>query len=124
MTGKADASTGFSAGLDAFSGPTGQGFIPAWRVIGPFQTRKAQRANRLGLDVVYLPEQRVNLKAKYQGSEGQPVQWQRAAIESDGLVDLLGHFHPNEQVVAYASDKRFNRRKNRNSRCCSVQTTA
>ncbi len=102
MTGKADASTGFSAGLDAFSVQPDKGFIPAWRVIGPFPNPKGAAGDRLGLDVVYLPEQRVNLKAKYQGSEGQPVQWQRAAIESDGLVDLLGHFHPNEQVVAYA----------------------
>jgi len=102
VRGKDAASDGYSAGLDAFVVTPERDFITHWSVIGPFPNPTDPRGERLGLDTPRPPEKEINAKKTYVGVNGQEVRWQRIKAGSDGMIDLIGRFSPEELVVAYA----------------------
>ena len=78
------------------------GFITSWQVIGPFDNRGEQ-----GFDVVYPPEQKIDLKAQYEGKprDDQPrtVAWRPATTQDEfGVVDLNKAIGQENGVVGYA----------------------
>jgi len=101
VTGKEPASRGYNVGLDAFVLKPRLEFIREWSVIGPFPNPRDSAGNRLGIDLVYPPEKRIDLAAAYEGVEGQSVRWAPVRAREDGFVELYG-FKPNELVVVYA----------------------
>ena len=98
---KDPASAGYEVGLDAFALHPYRAFIPAWYICGPFPNAQDSLLGRLGLDLVYPPEQEINLKKTYRGAGGREVRWQLAKVQESGFLDLT-IFHPSDFVVAYA----------------------
>jgi hypothetical protein len=101
VTGKNEKSSGFGAGIDVFIPVPQRAYIPAWQLIGPFDNPRDEKLNRLGIDVVYPPEQEIDLGKTYQGVNGQPVKWTLTPTPARGRMDLY-HFDPYEMVVVYA----------------------
>jgi hypothetical protein len=66
-------------------------FITEWLIAGPFPNEGDK-----GLDAVYPPEQARTLEDALKA-----VQWRRVKA-ADGVLNLLPHFQPNTNVVAYA----------------------
>jgi len=102
IEGKDDASSGFSAGLDALRLNPVRMFIPAWNIIGPFENERESDLLRYGLDKVYPPEEKVDLKAVYKGIDDKPVKWKKVKTPANGYISLWDKFDPYEFVVCYA----------------------
>ncbi|HVX11290.1 MAG TPA: hypothetical protein VHC22_08935 [Pirellulales bacterium] len=78
------------------------GFITHWQVIGPFDNR-----GELGFDVVYPPEENIDLTAKYEGkprdAEPRSVDWQPTTTQDEfGVVDLKKAIVQENGVAGYA----------------------
>lgn len=69
-------------------------FITDWLIAGPFPNENCK-----GFDTPYPPEQTKSLDDALKAAE-----WKRAGV-SDSIMDLLPHFKPNTNVVAYALAK-------------------
>ena len=105
VTGKDRASAGNCVGLDAFVVSSEKEFITNWKVAGPFPNPSDNEGKRIGLDTQYPPENGKGESASFTGSGGKKIKWQRVTAASDGFVNLLGRFSPDELVVAYASSE-------------------
>lgn len=69
-----------------------------WQIIGPFPSAELLK----GHDVVFPPEQAINLNASYEGASG-PVSWRPYRVPEGGLgIDLKTLYEPSENVTAYA----------------------
>ncbi|HTY09566.1 MAG TPA: glycoside hydrolase family 172 protein [Bacteroidota bacterium] len=101
LKGKDPASTGYAVGLDAFVMKPYRSYVPAWYVCGPFPNPQDSLHGRIGIDVVYPPEQEIDLKKKYRGANGQEVRWRLTKCGKNGLLDL-STFHPSDLTVGYA----------------------
>jgi hypothetical protein len=74
------------------------GFLPAWRLIGPFDN-----AGGKGFDTVYPPERELNFSAKYAGKT-EEVAWEEHRTENEyGIVDLAKALEPFKGAVTYAA---------------------
>jgi hypothetical protein len=78
------------------------GFVTTWQVIGPFDNRGEQ-----GFDVVYRPEQKIDLTAQYEGKprDGKPrsVSWHETTTQDEfGIVDLNKALGQENGVAGYA----------------------
>ncbi|HEY9167113.1 MAG TPA: glycoside hydrolase family 172 protein [Candidatus Kryptonia bacterium] len=103
ITGKDKSASGYSVGIDAILISPEKNFITDWNIIGPFPNPSDAQGNRLGLDIPYPPEKEIRLSGTYSGVGGQKIKWQRVKAGNDGMVNLLGHFNPEELVVSYAT---------------------
>lgn len=73
------------------------GLLSDWWVIGPFDHRKG-----IGFDVVYSPEQEVDLRKKYSGMLGE-VSWVHLdADDRHGIVDLNKLLARHKGAIVYA----------------------
>ncbi|MCG6154489.1 hypothetical protein [Rubinisphaera margarita] len=73
------------------------GFLNTWHLIGPFDNR-----DKKGFDVVYPPENEINLEAEYEGQLG-PVRWQQLQTDDPyGLLNIATDFGPYKGAVVYA----------------------
>lgn len=73
------------------------GLLTQWHVIGPFDNRDMQ-----GFDVVYPPEEEVDLQATYEGLLGE-VSWIELSSErEDGTFDLAELTAPHKGAIDYA----------------------
>ena len=78
------------------------GFLRRWKVIGPFDN-----SGRAGFEVVYPPENKIDLSATYNGKSG-PVGWtDHATADPYGMLDVNQAYGPLKEVVAYASSEFF-----------------
>src|SRR5690606_34912516 len=96
------AAEGRSLGLDAFVIEPDRKFIPEWYVIGPFPNPVSEDGRREGLDVVYPPEEEIDLSATYVGALGQPVSWKKTGLDPAGRLQLWGRFEPSDLITSYA----------------------
>jgi len=72
--------------------------VTEWMVIGPF----ANEGDLGGHNIVYPPEQGIDLAAAYSGLNGD-VRWMKCSMEGKRVsVDFTKIFQPTEQVCAYA----------------------
>ncbi len=101
VRGKDPGSAGYDVGLDAFALHPYRAFISTWNICGPFPLAQDSLRGRHGLDIVYPPEQEINLKKTYRGAGGQEVRWHLVKTEKSGFLDLT-IFHPSDFVIAYA----------------------
>jgi hypothetical protein len=101
VKGRNPRSKGYAIGLDAFVLRPHRTFIPAWSLIGPFGNPRDASLKRLGLDIVYPPENEVDLGKRYVGVDSQTVAWRTVTTPAKGRVDLY-MFDPYEMVVVYA----------------------
>ena len=73
------------------------GLVTDWLVIGPFDNE-----GKSGFDTVYPPEQKIDLKASYEGKERE-VRWRRLPpVAVNGYVPLDPIFRPETDAAAYA----------------------
>ena len=73
------------------------GFVREWHLVGPFDN-----SDRAGFEASYPPEQRVDLQARYSGTEGD-VGWEHRQTEDEyGRVDLNRLVGRAKSVLAYA----------------------
>jgi hypothetical protein len=78
--------------------PTHFGFITRWKVIGPFDNKGAK-----GFNVVYPPEEKIDLAATYAGKDGKQVAWiDYTTDDKYGDVDLNKALGKNKGAAAYA----------------------
>lgn len=78
--------------------PLHYGLITTWQLIGPFDNKE-----EAGFDVVYPPEQGIDLTAEYEGQLGE-VSWQELSTEdSYGKVDLAKLIGPHKGAIQYAT---------------------
>jgi len=85
-----------AARLFAQTGFVNEGF---WRVIGPFENEGD------GFEMVYPPEEEVDVEAEYEGKDGA-VKWENLSDDKlDGFVDFQYIFDPGQWAVGYAWTK-------------------
>ncbi|NQU21428.1 MAG: hypothetical protein HQ567_09105 [Candidatus Nealsonbacteria bacterium] len=78
--------------------PRHLGFVIRWKVIGPFDN-----TGEKGYDVVYPPEQKLDLAAQYDGKHNK-VKWiDHATDDAYGKVDLNKVLVKEKDVVGYAA---------------------
>ncbi|MDP2895703.1 MAG: DUF2961 domain-containing protein [bacterium] len=70
-------------------------YVREWMLIGPWDN-----TDKTGLRTVYPPEQEIAFDKKYQGKAGE-VAWKKVRVAPDGVVNLLQHMSPSDNVVAY-----------------------
>lgn len=75
----------------------GHDFIRKWRTIGPFENLK----NR-GTDLVYPPEEKIDLDAAYEGLGGT-VGWKEVTATERGYIDLKLEYEQNTNCLAYGA---------------------
>ncbi|MEM7600370.1 MAG: hypothetical protein AAF357_03020 [Verrucomicrobiota bacterium] len=74
------------------------GFLMYWDLIAPFDN-----TDRRGFDMVYPPEESIDVNATYPGKDGNDLSWQAYSTSDDyGMVDFNQPFSPLKQVVGYA----------------------
>lgn len=74
------------------------GFLTEWSMAGPFDNTALK-----GYDVAYPPEKQVDLKAKYEGKEGE-VTWQKLATTDEyGLLNIAKQISPYKGAAMYAT---------------------
>lgn len=74
------------------------GFLPEWKLIGPFDNTDKQ-----GFNVAYPPERELNFDATYPGKMDD-VAWQPFATKDDyGVVDLTKAMAPHKGAIVYAA---------------------
>jgi putative membrane-bound dehydrogenase-like protein len=67
-----------------------------WNIAGPFDN-----AGGSGLDIVYAPEKKIDLKEHYRGKHGE-VAWRNVRPDVKGYVDLAAFFAGNsDDIVSY-----------------------
>ncbi len=73
------------------------GFVMNWKVMGPFEN-----PDRRGFDLVFPPENEIDLNASYSGKTGE-VKWEDL-VTSDpyGMLDINQAYGPLKEVTAYA----------------------
>jgi hypothetical protein len=73
------------------------GFVTEWNLAAPFDN-----TDKSGFDVAYPPEKSVDLKATYQGKEGD-VKWvAHETSEKFGIVDLNAALDKHKGAICYA----------------------
>jgi hypothetical protein len=78
--------------------PSHFGFVTSWKVIGPFDNKGEK-----GFNVVYPPEEKIDLAAKYAGKDGKEVAWiDHTTADKYGDVDLNKALGKNKGAAAYA----------------------
>ncbi|MBN1543165.1 DUF2961 domain-containing protein [candidate division KSB1 bacterium] len=97
-----ESSSRVKVGLDALHLTPIRVFIPEWQIIGPFPNPRKSEVDRLGLDMVFPPEQEIDLDAVYEGVDDQPVSWRLIQTPESGYFSLYHLFKPHELVTAYA----------------------
>jgi hypothetical protein len=70
-------------------------YVREWMLIGPWDNM-----NNAGLRTVYPPEQEIAFDKKYPGKAGE-VAWKKVRVAPDGVVNLLQHMSPGDNVVGY-----------------------
>ena len=100
ITGKDDWATGYNVGFDCFALIPVRDFIREWYVVGPFDN-PVERNIRKGIDIVFAPEQEIDVNRTYTGKEGVQARWMKAEAGDDGYINLNRYFEPNELTVAY-----------------------
>jgi hypothetical protein len=70
-------------------------YVREWMLIGPWDN-----TNNTGLREIYPPEQEIAFDKKYQGKAGE-VAWKKVKVGPDGVVNLLQHMSPGDNVVGY-----------------------
>jgi HEAT repeat protein len=89
--------------LKEFGGDPGllqkkQGFIVAWKIVGPFPNKDGK-----GFETVYSPEEAVRLDGTQKDERGRDRKWADFVSTSlDGKVDLRQAFQRSNDVCAYA----------------------
>lgn len=74
------------------------GFLPSWKVIGPFNNR-----DLVGFSIAYPPEKKIEIAAEYDGQLGQ-VSWQPINTEDDyGVVDIGKQIENYKGSLMYAT---------------------
>jgi hypothetical protein len=101
VTGRDAKSSGYSVGLDAFVMEPIRKYIPEWYMIGPFPNPRDKNLQRLGLDMVFPPENEFNPTKTYQGVNNQVVGWTLDKTPASGRMDLY-KYNPFELVIVYA----------------------
>ncbi|MFN0018128.1 MAG: hypothetical protein ACKVP0_07715 [Pirellulaceae bacterium] len=77
---------------------THYGFLTTWQIIGPFDNTGDK-----GWNIVYPPEEKVDLAASYPGLKGE-ISWKETTSQDDfGLVDLTKVLDKHKGAIAYAS---------------------
>jgi len=72
------------------------GFLTEWHWIGPFDN-----TDKKGYDVVYPPEMKVDLTAKYPGKMGE-VEWKQFTTEDEyGVLNIAKQLAPHKGAVIY-----------------------
>jgi sialidase-1 len=78
-------------------------FYPlTWSVVGPFPSEVEVEHVGTGMDIAYPPEQKVNLKASYEGLGGKKIAWQ---VPTEQRGDYVNLFYPTgclNDCVSYA----------------------
>lgn len=101
-TGKNDKSGGLDIGLDAFVVHPDRTYIPEWYFIGPFPNPKDAENKRLGIDIVYPPQNKIDIDKTLHGVNNQSVHWRIIKTPPNGRVDLYNKVNPSNLVVSYA----------------------
>jgi len=78
--------------------PAQLGLVVDWWLLGPFAAPGFS-----GFDLVFPPEERVDLAAEYTGADGQPIRWLRHHTDDPlGLVNLVQGVAPAAEAAGYA----------------------
>jgi hypothetical protein len=102
VTGKAEESTGYDVGIDAFVLVPDRVFMQDWYVIGPFDNPRGAKDTTVGLGIAYGPEEGIDLSREYPGKRGKPISWRIHHADTQGFVNFAHLFSPSEFTVAYA----------------------
>jgi len=74
------------------------GFVTHWHLIGPFDAPE-----KTGYDLVFPPEEKVDLSARYAGQTGTEIGWKLAeSTDRLGQLDLIQAIAPVKEAVGYA----------------------
>jgi len=75
-------------------------YVKQWQAVGPFPGDNEQ-----SLNIVYKPEEQLNLTTSYNGKDNKKIQWQNISTEENGFVDLAKLTDDTKGSVAYAHSK-------------------
>jgi hypothetical protein len=76
------------------------GFLTQWQMIGPFDNKDEK-----GFPVVYPPEEKLDLQAKYPGQKGE-VSWKPASTQDDyGILDVAKVYENFKGSAMYATTR-------------------
>ena len=70
-------------------------YVREWMVIGPWDN-----PDNAGLGIPGPPEEEIAFDKTYEGKEGQAA-WKKVRAGAEGIVNLVDHVAPTENVVAY-----------------------
>ncbi len=73
------------------------GFVMNWKVVGPFSSPV-----RRGFEMVFPPEEGVDLAATYPGKDGELVWRDMVTADAYGMLDINQAYGPLKEVTAYA----------------------
>jgi hypothetical protein len=91
-----------NAGLDVFLLHPKRNYIPEWMLLGPFINKRDSDILRYGIDSVYPPEKKVDLKASYSGINNQKIRWVPYKTPESGYFSLWDKVNPYEFAISYA----------------------
>jgi hypothetical protein len=78
--------------------PAKYGFITRWMIIGPFDN-----TNKLGYARAYPPEEKLDLKASFDGKGGKSLKWiEHTTTDAHGVVDLNKALGKSMGAIGYA----------------------
>ncbi len=97
FTGKPVSGNRYELIADYFTLAPDENMITEWMIAGPFPN-----PDRKGLQIVYPPEEKLDLSATYEGRGGKPVKWQKLA-RTDGEMLLNELYKPVENLVVYGA---------------------
>lgn len=94
-------SAGYNLGIDALVLTPHRNFVRKWYILGPFPN-PGDWVVRSGLRTVYPPEQSIDFKKPYRGTDKKDIFWIPWTASRDGFVNLNEALKPHEMALAYA----------------------
>ncbi|MCX6250001.1 MAG: DUF2961 domain-containing protein [Bacteroidetes bacterium] len=102
IEGKDEKSSGYYTGLDGFDLQPKRIWVPDWYFIGPFPYPVKNEKPASGLDSIYLPEKKIDLKQLSTGTKNETIKWEYLKTPGNGYVSLSYLVNSNDPVICYA----------------------
>ncbi|MBU1048034.1 MAG: DUF5110 domain-containing protein [Candidatus Omnitrophica bacterium] len=72
------------------------GHLSKWNIVGPFEFDKNKKLS----EQKYGPEEgQIDLSVSYKGADYRDIQWQKAEINEDNIVNLIKYFKFDDKIV-------------------------
>ena len=75
--------------------------VPAWQIIGPFDSPKENNA----FQQTYPPQNEIELDKSYEGKDGIEVSWEKITVSDEGYVDFDQYFLKKDYAAGFAYTK-------------------